>query len=167
MIGEAEMAGIELGLHAAGMRREHQDAVADQQRLLDRVGDEDHREADVFPQRHQLLLHLAAGERVERRERLVHQQHRRLHGERARDRDALLHAAREHVRIDVLELAEIDLGDQRARVLVRLRARHAPVDQQRKHHVAQHRLPRQQLVELLEHHHAVGAGPLDRPARRA
>ena len=31
-------------------------------------------------------------------------------------------------------------------------------------HVAEHGLPRQQLVELLEHHHAVGAGPLDRLA---
>src|SRR5690242_10051274 len=39
--GEAEVVGIELGLDAAGMRREHQDAAADQQRLLDRVGDED------------------------------------------------------------------------------------------------------------------------------
>src|SRR5262245_21781188 len=50
-IGKAEMAGIELGLDAAGMRRQHQDAVADQQRLLDRVGDKDDREADLFPQR--------------------------------------------------------------------------------------------------------------------
>src|SRR5712672_2681433 len=72
---EAEMMGVELGLDAAGMRREHQDAAADQQRLLDRMGDEDHREADLLPQSDQLLLHLAAGERVERRERLVHQQH--------------------------------------------------------------------------------------------
>src|SRR5262245_2527276 len=49
-VGEAEMAGIELGLDAAGMRRQHEDAVADEQRLLDRVGDEDHREAYLFPQ---------------------------------------------------------------------------------------------------------------------
>ena len=38
------------------------------------------------------------------------------------------------------------------------------VDQQREHDVAEHRLPRQQLVEFLEHHHAVGARPLDRLA---
>src|ERR1700744_821229 len=32
-IGEPKMPGIELGLHLARMRRHHQDAVADQQRL--------------------------------------------------------------------------------------------------------------------------------------
>src|SRR5215510_16617614 len=32
---EAEMVGVELGLDPAGVRREHQDAAADQQRLLD------------------------------------------------------------------------------------------------------------------------------------
>src|SRR3982074_234920 len=43
--GEAEIVRVELGLHPAGMRREHQDPAADEQRLLDRVGDENHREA--------------------------------------------------------------------------------------------------------------------------
>src|SRR5262249_30440182 len=47
---KAEVVGVELGLDPAGMRREHQDAAADQQRLLDRMGDEDHREADLLPQ---------------------------------------------------------------------------------------------------------------------
>jgi hypothetical protein len=88
-------------------------------------------------------------------------QHRRLHRERARDGDALFHAAGQHVRIDVCELGQIDLGDQRAGVLLGLLARHDVVDQQRKHHVSEHRFPRQQLVEFLEHHHAVGAGPVD------
>src|SRR3979490_622294 len=49
--GEAEIVRVELGLHPSGMRREHQDPAADEQRLLDRVGDEDHREADLLPQR--------------------------------------------------------------------------------------------------------------------
>ena len=52
-----------------------------------------------LPQADQFLLHLAARQRVERGERLVHQQDLRLHRERARDRDALLHAAGQHVRI--------------------------------------------------------------------
>ena len=46
-------------------------------------------------------------------------------------------------------------------MILGLLARHAAIDQQREHHVAEHRLPRQQLVEFLEHHHAVGTGPLD------
>ena len=41
----------------------------------------------------QLALHGGAGMRVERGERLVHQQHLRLVGQHARDLDALLHAA--------------------------------------------------------------------------
>ena len=47
---------------------------------------------------HELLLHDDAGLRVERAEGLVHQQHLGLEHIGARDRDALLHAARELVR---------------------------------------------------------------------
>ena len=43
------------------------------------------------------LLDLRGGDRVERRGRLVHQQHLGLDGERARDAQALLLAAREAV----------------------------------------------------------------------
>ena len=45
---------------------------------------------------------------VERAERLVHEQQRRLEGERARDRDPLLHAAGELPRVVVGEAAELD-----------------------------------------------------------
>ena len=50
----------------------------------------------------------AARLRVERAERLVHQQDARLLGKRAHDRDALLHAARKLVRIGVGEFLEAD-----------------------------------------------------------
>src|SRR5688572_20536430 len=60
-----EGVGVELGLDPARMRRQHQDAAADQDRLLDRVRDEQHGEADVVPELQQLLLHLAPGQRVE------------------------------------------------------------------------------------------------------
>ena len=46
-----------------------------------------------------------AGHLVERAERLVHQQDRRLERERARDRDALLHPAGELVRVVAREVA--------------------------------------------------------------
>ena len=41
--------------------------------------------------------HLVAGERIERRERLVHQQNVRIEQQRAGDGDALLHAAGEFI----------------------------------------------------------------------
>ena len=65
----------------------------------------------------QLGLHPLARHLVERAERLVHQQQPRTLGERARDRDALLHAARELIGMPVGEVREPDqlreLGDAR------------------------------------------------------
>jgi hypothetical protein len=56
------------------------------------------------------LQHLVAEQQarllVERAERLVHQQDLRLGGERARDRDALAHAAGKLGRIALLEAVE-------------------------------------------------------------
>ncbi len=53
-------------------------------------------------------LHLVAGKRIKRRERLIHQQVRGVIGERPRDGDPLLHAAREMVRIGLREFFELD-----------------------------------------------------------
>ncbi len=52
-------------------------------------------------QAHQLVLHLGADQRVEGGERLVHEQDRRLGRQRPGEPDALLHAARELVRVAV------------------------------------------------------------------
>ena len=63
----------------------------------------------------ELGLQVLAGHLVERTERLVHQQQPRVLGERAGDRDALLHAAGELVGVAVDEVREADelgeLGD--------------------------------------------------------
>ena len=56
----------------------------------------------------QLLLQDFARLRVERGERLVHQQDRRIHRERAHQADALLHAAGELIGIVLLEAGEPD-----------------------------------------------------------
>ena len=60
------------------------------------------------------VLEVGAGLRVDRRERLVHQQDRRLVGERARDRHPLLHAARELPRVLVHRALQ---SDRRQRLL--------------------------------------------------
>ena len=64
------------------------------------VGDDDHRHAVVGEPAHH-VEHLADELRVERRGRLVEEHQLRLHGERARDRDPLLLAARELRRVAV------------------------------------------------------------------
>ena len=73
----------------------HGDAVAHRQRLVLVVGDVDERDPERLLDALELDLQVHAQARVERAERLVEQQHRRLEHERARQRDALLLAAGE------------------------------------------------------------------------
>ncbi len=84
---------------------------AERDGLLQVVRHEDHRGLAARPQPQQLVLHEAAGLHVERGERLVHEQDRRLVDERLGERDALAHAAGELVRVVVLEPAEPDPVD--------------------------------------------------------
>src|SRR3954469_4165432 len=81
---------LHLRLHLPRVRGEEQDAVPHQHRFRNGMGDEKHGKAGVLPEPEKLLLHLAAGERVERGERLVHEQDVRLDRHGAGDRDPLL-----------------------------------------------------------------------------
>ena len=85
----------------------HHHAIRQQHRLVDVVGDHHHRVAEPRMDLHDAVLQMGAGQRVERAERLVHQQHLGLHGERAGDADALLHAAGDLVRALVLGLRHL------------------------------------------------------------
>ena len=86
------------------------DPVAELERLGEVVGDEHHRLADLVVQPDDLVLHVAADQRVEGRERLVEEQHRRVAGERAGQADALLHAAGELVGVAALEAGRARRG---------------------------------------------------------
>ena len=74
----------------------------------------------VEPQLQQLGAQVLRGEHIERRERLVHEQHFRLDHQRAREADALLHAAGEFLGIRGLEAVEADGVDHLQRALVAL-----------------------------------------------
>ena len=81
--------------------------------------------------------------RVERGEGLVHQQHLRVGRERAGQRHALLHAARQLVHMRMLELLEADeleivIGD-----LAALRCGQVRPQLQPEHHVAERIEPRE------------------------
>ena len=106
--------------------------------------------------RKQLGLHDLAGLRVERGERLVHQQDFRIDGERAGEIDALAHAAGELARVIVLEAFEPDELEQLHGALAVGSADRAG-DFAADDGVGEHRAPRQQAV-VLEHKAAVGAG---------
>ena len=108
-----------------GIGRHHQHPLAEERRLVDRVGDEQDGRAGLLPDAAQLLVQPVARDLVERAERLVHQQEPRPAEQRARDRDALAHAAGELVREAVLPAFEADQLQQlaRRRRLGRQRAR--------------------------------------------
>ena len=107
--GRGERNVVDL-LDAAGARRHHDDAVGEQHRLVDRVRDEQHGLAGLHPQLFEIDAHLLARERIERAERLVHQQQRRIVDQRAHDRGALAHAAGELARPAVVEFARPTLA---------------------------------------------------------
>ena len=93
----------------------HRDVVGDRERLFLVVRDVERRDPELELDAPDLLAQLHAHLCVERRERLVEEQHARLDRERARERDALLHAAGELMRIAVARVPEADELEQLAR----------------------------------------------------
>lgn len=78
-----------------GPRAHDDNAVAEIDGFINIVRDEHHRDAGGGLQPPHLLLHLDAGERVERGKRLVEQKNLRFRDETAHDGGALRHAAGE------------------------------------------------------------------------
>ena len=96
------------------------DPVGHRHRLLLVVRDDDERDADVALDALELDLHRLAQLEVERAERLVEQQHLRVHHERARERDALLHAAGELRGLGLLATGQVHQLERLAGLLVAL-----------------------------------------------
>ena len=107
-----------------GAGAEHEDAVGEQQRLVDAEWVTNITVAPVRDQMLQeILLQLLARLRVQRAERLIHEDENGLAHQRARDPDALLHAAGELMRIVLGKSGKPDKIDEVARAA---RARSAP-----------------------------------------
>src|SRR4051812_49327114 len=106
--------------HAAGPRGEEHDPVAEARGLAHVVGDEQDRLARRLPDPLQLVVEHVARHRIERTERLVHQQDLGVAGERPGEGRPLAHAARELVRLAPSERRELhhvqELGDARPTV---------------------------------------------------
>ena len=146
---------------AAGIRGEHQDAVAHQHRLLDIVGhhqDRFDRHPPFRPEIEKIGAQGLRGQHVERRKRLVHQQNLRLHDERAGKADALAHAAGKLLGIGRFETVEADDVDRCERALARFGGRCA-MGAQADLDIVEHGQPGKQR-KALEHHRdaVVGAG---------
>ena len=124
-VARAGKADRHFAFHGAGMRGHDHHTIGEIDGLGYVVGHVHHRFARLAPHVREQPLHVVAGERIERRERLVHQQHRGIVGERAGDGDPLLHAAGEMVRVGVGELLELDQLELLQRDLLALGSRHA------------------------------------------
>ncbi len=152
--------GVELGrgsdlLEPAGVH--HADPVGDGERLLLVVGDEQRGRADLELDPPDLVAQLGAHLGVERRERLVEQQHRRLDRQRPGQRDALLLATRELAGVALAVLGEADqlellLRDLAARAAVLAAQLEAERD------VVEHGHVREEAVGLEDHPHVALVG---------
>jgi hypothetical protein len=135
-------------LHLGRGVREDDDAVGEVDRLVDVVRDEEDRDSVLVAHLQHQVLQVASGLRVHRCERLVHEQDLRLVGERAGDRDPLLHAARQLPRVAVEEARQADRRDRLHHEPVAVGARHLLVPQ-RQQHVVPDRGPRHQRAAVL------------------
>ena len=113
VVGVAEQGGGVGELGQLPAHPQHGDLVAELHRLVDVVGDEEDGLAQLILQPEELVLELLADHRVDRAERLVHEHHRRVGGQRARHPDPLLLAARELVGVAVgVRLGKADALEQ-------------------------------------------------------
>src|SRR5437899_9380795 len=94
-----------------GFERKH--AIAEIDRLIKIMRDEERGRSALADEPRDLVLESLSGECVERAERLIHQKNARLLGQAARDLHTLLHAAGQLGGIFVSMAAEADLVEQR------------------------------------------------------
>src|SRR5882757_5564875 len=153
-----------LAADPAGPRRHQHDALGEPYRLPDVVGHEDHRQVGLGPDPAQLVVQHIAGDGVQRRERLVHQQQLAVLGERPGQCHALAHAAGQLVHPLAVRPAEPYQVEQPLGLRAALLARHA-AQPQGQFDVLARGQPREQGV-LLEHQGRPPAGSGDAPGGR-
>ena len=134
-----------------------EDPVTELERLGEVVGDEDHRLADLFVEPDDLVLHVAADQRVERRERLVEHQDRGVAGQCPGEADALLHATGELVGEVVLVAGQADQVDHLLGPVAPLSLALAP-HLEAERHVVDHLAVGQQAEVLEDHRHLAPPG---------
>src|SRR4051812_45361664 len=156
-------APLPLADDATGARAHEHDPLPEPGGLADVVGHEDDRQLLLGPDPLQLLVQDVAGDRVERGERLVHEQHRAVLGQRTGEGDALAHAAGELVHPLAALAAEVDHLEQPLGLGAALGLADA-AGAQRQLDVGRGGQPRQQR-RLLEHQGRALGRDLDRAGR--
>jgi len=96
------------GDHASGTRGHHDDTIAHEHSLADRMRDHEHRLLLPVPYLQHFLVHDFTRHCVEGAERFIHQQDRWIVDQCTRNGNALTHSAGEFERIFVLEPLQPD-----------------------------------------------------------
>ena len=135
--------------HPTGPAGQQHDPVAEAGRLADVVRHEQDRAAGLLPDPLQLVVQDVAGHRVQRTERLVHEQDLRVAGERTRQGGTLAHPSRQLVWLATREGRELDQLEELGDTLTPLPGGD-PSKLERQLHVALDGQPREQ-GRLLEH----------------
>ena len=129
-------------------------AVADLERLVQIMADEDDRALQLGLQVQKFILQPGADQRVQRRERLIHQQDRGLGDKGAGKANALLHAARQFAHLAVRPLRQVHQRQLHVDLVAPL-VRGLPGQFKAQPHILAHRPPGQQ-PEGLENHGDIG-----------
>jgi hypothetical protein len=97
---------------ARAVRHRH-DAIREQQRLFDAVGDHDRRDRALFSRAElrKLLLEVRARQRIQRAKGIVQEEDVRLGRQRSSDGNALTHAARQLAGPPVRRVCQSDLAE--------------------------------------------------------
>ena len=155
-----------IGPALKGDARQHANLMADPQRLEGIVGHQ--HDGAAGEQAGREVLQFQPRHRIEMGERLVHQDHRPVFAERAGQRRALAHAARQQCLREIVEaVVQADFGQKRARARFGGAPRRGVAAQAiAQQDIVEDRKPRQQQVRLghVGHRPAVRAVPGRRPA---
>src|SRR3954452_6611290 len=138
-------------VHTAMLHDHH--AVGEQHGLIEIVRHEQDRFLRALMDGGQLALQRLARLRVQRAERLIHQQNLRVDRQRPRNADALLHAAGELIGTAIARILQAHQIEIASRRFAQHPAAH-PLHFQPERHVLKRGEPRQQR-RMLEHHAAV------------
>ena len=143
-------------LDAARIGGEEHHAVAEADGFADVVGDEHDGLLALREDFLDVTVELLAREGVERRERLIHQQHARVGGERTGEGDALAHPPGEFVRAGLFLVTEADEVQVVAGGLEALGLGEVRLEAEAEEDVLQGIEPREERI-LLEHDEAIPA----------
>ena len=148
------------GDHSTRARRHHEKFAGQEDGLVDPMRDEEDAFSGARPDVEDQFLHLLAGQRVERAQRLIHQEHVGIGGERPRDADSLTHAARKLPDAPVLDALEVNEPEHLSRPIMALLLRDTS-EPQSEGDIVDDIEPRHQRA-MLKHDAALRTRTLDR-----